>query len=407
LYAGGSRQNTVSGKTQLTILDHIGEEPTMRWLEYVARTFMEKNPNITVEIQNMGFDSYVATLQTKIASNDAPDIFTTQGEQMQTFYNNGYLLNLNGQGLEQNYNPQDLALVTINGELVAMPMGFTSMCVMYNKDVFNSLGITKIPETVNEFNELCKTIKARGIIPITAGYQETWCLMADMQADYILSVLSRDPSAILDLLNRKRTFTESPLWKEVFARLFERYQYVNSDPFGTDWNGALDLLASGKAAMVINGSWGISSLRDKSKDGKFGLFPLPYSNNPADTRLIVMAVSGGIAVFKNTPHREAALAFVRYRFSPEMASAFTRMTNNITIIKGADTPEEEAWQDAYAYINRGQTFSNGAIDHNFPNEYRVAVETVVSKHLLAGARDVNLLLRELDSEFDRIVRSSN
>jgi raffinose/stachyose/melibiose transport system substrate-binding protein len=408
LFAGGARQgSSVSRKKQLTVLQHIGEESGIRWLEYVVQSFMEKNADVSIEIQNMGFDSYVTTLQTKIASNDAPDIFVTEGDQMQTFYNNGYLLNLSGQGLEQSYNPQDLALVTINGELVALPIGFTSMCVMYNKDVFNSLGITRASQTVDEFNEVCKIIKARGIAPIAAGYKETWCLMADMQADYILSVLSRDPDAILDLLSREKTFADSPLWREVFTRLFERYQYVNSDPFGTDWNNAIDLLASGQAAMVLNGSWAVSAIRDKTKDGKIGLFPYPYSNNPGDSRLIVMSTNSGTAIFKNTPNKEAALALVRYMFSPEMGTAYARMTNNVTIIRGSEAPGEEAWQDANAYINRGQTFSNGSIDHNFPNEYRVAVETVVSKHLLAGTRDISVLLRELDTEFDRIARSVN
>jgi raffinose/stachyose/melibiose transport system substrate-binding protein len=281
------------------------------------------------------------------------------------------------------------------------------MCVIYNKDVFNAAGIQKVPETLTEFYEDLRILKARGVSPIAAGYKETWCIMADIQADYILSVLGKDRNAILDLLSRKKTFAGNTLWRDMFGRFFERYQYVSSDPFGTDWNSAVDMLAAGKAAMVINGSWGVSAFRGKSSTAGIGLFALPVSNNPQDTKLIVMSTNGGYSIFKNTPNPDEALAFMALYASPEMGSLSARMTNGVSIIKGAEAPAEPAWKDANAYINREQVFSNGDIEHNFPNEYRVAVETVLSKHLLAGAKDVDALLAELDSEFDRIVKSSN
>jgi spermidine/putrescine-binding protein len=133
----------------------------------------------------------------------------------------------------------------------------------------------------------------------------------------------------------------------------------------------------------------------------------PSNNNPADSKLIIMSNAGGLAIYKGTPNKDAALAFMALYASPEMNTANAKMTNNVSIVRGAEAPNESAWQDAYAYMANGQTFSNGAIDHNFPNEYRVAVENITSKHLLAGARDVNALLRELDTEFDRIARSGN
>jgi raffinose/stachyose/melibiose transport system substrate-binding protein len=281
------------------------------------------------------------------------------------------------------------------------------MCVIYNKDVFNAAGIQKVPETLDEFYEDLGILKARGIAPIAAGYKETWCIMADIQTDYIASVLGKDRNAILDLLSRKKTFTGNALWRDMFGRFFERYQYVSSDPFGTDWNTAVDLLASGRAAMVINGSWGVSAFRDKSSTAGIGLFALPVSNNPQDTKLVVMSNNGGYSVYRNTPYPDEALAFMSLLASPEMGSVSARMTNQVSIIKGAEAPSEPAWKDANAYINRGQVFSNGDIDHNFPNEYRVAVETILSKHLLAGAKDVDALLRDLDSEFDRISKSAN
>jgi ABC-type glycerol-3-phosphate transport system substrate-binding protein len=408
LWAGGGQaKGAAGGKKQLTLMAHIGEEAGMRYMEQVVKTFMERNSGVNLEIQNMGFDPYVTTLQTKIASNDAPDIFMTEGEQMQTFYRNGYLLNMSGQNFVNNFNPGDLALVTINGELISVPVSFTSMCAIYNKEVFNAAGIQKVPETLNEFYEVLRILKAGGVAPIAAGYKETWCIMADIQTDYILSVLGKDRNAILDLLSRKTTFAGNTLWRDMFGRLFERYQYVSTDPFGTDWSSAVDMLAAGRAAMVLNGSWGVSSFRDKNSTGEIGLFALPVSNNPQDTKLIIMGNSGGYSIFKNTPNPNEALAFMSLFASPEMGSLSARMTNQVSLIRGAEAPAEPAWQDANAYINKGQVLSNGDIDHNFPNEYRVAVETVLSKHLLAGARDVDALLRELDSEFDRIYKSSN
>jgi len=158
--------------------------------------------------------------------------------------------------------------------------------------------------------------------------------------------------------------------------------------------------------MVLNGSWAIGGIKGKNADVNLGIFAVPFSNNPEDTKLLVQAPNGGIAVFSASKNLDSAMMFIEFISTKDAGSKYAEMANKISIIKGANPPSDPAYQEFYAYVKSGMTFNQGAIEHNFPNEYRAAVETLVSKYLLTSGMSIDELLDDLDSEFDSIAASS-
>src|SRR3546814_481533 len=55
------------------VLWDTNQQPAYR---EVADTFTEANPNITIEIEQLGWDDYWTSLQTGMVSGDVPDVFT-------------------------------------------------------------------------------------------------------------------------------------------------------------------------------------------------------------------------------------------------------------------------------------------------------------------------------------------
>lgn len=389
-------------KITLTILRNTPQELDTQFEKQIVEEFEEKHQNVTIDYQQMAYDNYITTLQTKLASGDAPDLFQMETAYIPKYVENGYVEELNGLKAVENIDEADLANVTYNGKLYALGTGASSMCVTYNKDIFEEAGITEIPDTLDKFYEACEKIETAGYVPIANGFKEAWTISGNIQTDYITGVLSQDAKAILSVTDGSQTFSESNLWKKEFQRFFDRYQYSNSDAFGTDWNNACSMLATGKAAMILNGSWAVTSALGFNKDANLGIFPIPVSNNTEDTKLLLQGPNGGWAVYKDGKNVEMAKEFVDYISSVESASKATQISQTISVVKGAKAGDNAAVQDMQKYIEEGKVFRQGGIDHNFGNEQRNIFEKTLSQYLVNEKYDVGALCKELDEEFARI-----
>ncbi|MDO5423329.1 MAG: extracellular solute-binding protein [Eubacteriales bacterium] len=389
----------------LNLMNHTSEELKIQWEDSVVEAFEELHPGVTIEVQRMSYDDYIATLQTKFASGDAPDIYALENSYVEKYVANGYAAGLNDTEAVNHYEDGVLDMLTVDGEAYALPYSTQIMEVTYNKDVFEQCGITEVPQTLEEFYAVCETLQEAGITPIGGAYSETWCLMADLQADYIGSVLMKDGDSIVNLQNRETTFAESEDWAAVLERIQTRLSYVNSDPFGTSWDDVCTDLANGETAMTLNGHWTANNVLAMNEEANLSTFPLPTTDNAEDAKYVVQSPSEGYALNPESANLDLAKEFLDYYTSTESVQAFVDNISEICIVVGTDADTESAspvgLEDIVTAIAEGNTVSLGAVDHNFENEYRDAVQTVVSDFLLNGY-SVEECLANLDAEFDRI-----
>lgn len=397
-----AEENVEEEQITLNLMNHSLEEATINWEDEVIAQFEADHPDINVEIQRMSYDDYMQTLQTKFASDDAPDLYQLETANIPKYVENGYAADLSGASFLERYNLDDLAMLSLDGKVYGVSLSTGTMCVTYNKNVFEELGITEVPKTMAEFYDLCDTIKAAGITPLANGYQETWCVMADLQADYIASILTKDPESINNLVNRSVKFTDSEDWRGVFERIGKRYQYMQDDAFGTDWNTACTMFANGEAAMISNGSWTTNNIKVMNPDVECGVFALPSSDNADDAKLAIQPMTEGWTVNAGSPNIEAAMEFLDYYTSLEVAKSYAETTDSMVVVKNVEVEGTGALAELMNIINTGGSASLGPVGHNFPNEFRVAIETETSQFLLDGGTDVDGVLKRLDAEFDRI-----
>lgn len=386
----------------LTWINHTSEEGTIAWQDLMAKEFEEANPGVKMDIQRMSYDNYITTIQTKFASGDAPDLFEIEIANVPTYAANGYMMDLTDNSCVKNIDPENMESLSVNGRIYAVPISANVTCATYNKTVFAAAGIEKVPETLDEFYEVCETLKAAGYAPIANGYKSSWCLMADMQSDYIPSVLMKDREAITKAVNREETFADSELWRETFERLGKRYQYSSSDAFGTDWDSACSMLANGEAGMTLNGNWAAGNILAKNAEADLGVFPMPTSNTAEETKLILQSPSGGTAVNGESANKEMAARFIEHMATADAGTKYSDMTKNIAIAKGIQESQDPVLQEMFGYLSSEKSGELGAVDHNFPNENRVALETLAAQFLLDGGTEVDGFLKQLDAEFDLI-----
>lgn len=398
--SSGDSAKTESGQTTITFMNHTGEEKTKKYEDDLIAEFEEANPEIKVEVQRMSMDDYTQTIQTKIASGDAPDVFYIEQSNLDKYAGSNYLMDLTDTSIASHY---DGNMLSYDGKYYGAPLGVNTYIITYNKSIFANLGI-EVPETVSEFYAACDKIQAEGIVPLVAGYQDSWVLMADTQAEYVNDIMLRDQDALVKLENREVRFSESADWKAVFERFAKRMQYTQKDQFGTDWNTACTMLANAEAAMIVSGDWTANNVADMGEDVDLGAFMLPVSDDASQIKIAVPGAGQSYAISAESQHQDAAVKFVDFMTSKEAGEKYVADSIGVCVIKDVETPEvESALADIVTYMNEGKSeFLPSDFNANFTEEYRDAFQNTVSSFILDGATDVDKLLQDLDTEFDRI-----
>lgn len=402
IFANGAPETgKAAGETVLTWVNHTQEENGIKCQDAIIAAFEAENPGIKIDVMRMGYDNYIETLQTKFASDDAPDIYDVEGPYIQKYVDNGYASPLTKLNVDDCYDEGALDQLTASdGNVYALPATADIMCVTYNKDVFEKSGVAEPPKTLDGFYDACRKIKDAGFTPIGAPYAESWCVTADVQTDADASALLKDPNMLVDLMARKQTFADSE-YRGIFERLKERQKYCNKDAFGTDWNTVLTDIASGKTAMTLNGNWTEDGVLAINPDAKLGVFAFPATNDSKDTLLPVQGGSSGLALYPGK-NLEAAEKFAKFYCSEKVAKIYSEMINSICIIKGATADNAGGGKtDILKLMESGASRSLGKTNHNFTKEFRDAVETITSEFIL-NDMSVDDALGKLDAEFDRI-----
>ena len=110
------------------------------------------------------------------------------------------------------------------------------------------------------------------------------------------------------------------------------------------------------------------------------------------------------AISADSKNQEAALKFVSFMTTSTAGEMYVEEGIGLCVIKDVEAPDtESALGDIVTYMNEGKSVLMDAdFDANFSDEYRDAFQNTVSDFVLNGASDVDGLLSNLDSEFDRI-----
>ena len=402
----GSDAGTGDDKTvTVSMMTNETEAKLVEWQDQVIADYEEEHPDVKIDIQRLGYDDYVQTLQTKFASGDAPTIFQVENIYLEKYVTNDYVVDMSESKAKDYYEPSQLSNLSLDEKLYALPYNTNVLGVTYNKEIFEEVGIETLPKTESEFYAACEKLEAAGYTPIASGYKETWAIMADMQADYVNSLLSNNEQAIVDLVSREDTFVGNENWTAVLERLQNRRAFMQSDLFGTSWDAATTMVANEEAVMVVSGQWAANNIAEYAEDMELGMFPLPVSENPDDAKFVVQSATAGLGISAAASEEEqqAAMEFMEYYHSPEVATTYAESTNNICVIKDVVVPETSAVYDVVKALEENDVKIVEA-NFNFPNEQRNAVETLVGEFMLESDTDVTSILEKLDAEFDRIAK---
>ena len=257
-------------------------EPQGQVIKEAINDYMKKHDDIVVEV-NWNGREIRKTLQPALDNNQEIDLWDEDLER--TIRNWGkYALALDDYVANSYDNTdgkpyQDVVMKSLldlsktyseDGKIYAIPYQPFTFLIMYNKDHFAKAGITKTPETWNEFKEVCAKLKAAGFIPLTVddayvdilyGYQVARYKGSDWVKSLVLDGLWDDPA----VLRAARD------WEEIY-----KLGYLSPNVAGNKFPQGQQEIANGEVSMYLNGTWLVNEVMPTTgPDFPWGQFAYP------------------------------------------------------------------------------------------------------------------------------------
>lgn len=272
-------------------------------LENLVAKYKEETGN-EVEVWGSAGDAYITQLQTKLAANEGPTIFSVQpGAEAEKFAS--YYHDMSNEPYAKYISP-NMAL-EIDGKIVGMPIGVEGFGLVYNKALYD-------PATVKDTSSLVKALeqfKADGINGLSLS-QEAYFLIG-----HIINTpfaLQEDPVAFIEKLNKGEVKLSEVAEFQEFAQVMDAIRANSVNPMEVTYDTQMGDLATGKTAIVHQGNWSYGMLADYDEI-EIGMAPLPIAGND---KLAVDIPAGW--VINNTASEEqikAANAFIDWLYTSD------------------------------------------------------------------------------------------
>lgn len=398
----GSSNTGSSGEARSVTLKMFISQPRLKEhydkfiADFTAKEKADKNIDVTVQLEMPTTDNSAQILKTRLASNDAPDIFAVHAiNEIPSFYKAGYLEDLSNQPFVGKLLESVKSSVTIDGKVVAVPLETLSWGYLYNKKIFADNGLTP-PNTLTEMKTVIEKLKASNITPFELSYKESWIpqLFLPLAVGALINTENAD---FVDRMNKDEgSFSE-------MKAMFDIFDLVNAN--GTD--KALEVggddgaaaFATGKAAMWVQGPWYAETILKSNPDLDFGVAPLPINDNP-DATMINLSTSTSLVVSPTSKNKEVALDFINYVLDDQASNAFYQALK-FNPIATNHSYESYPWvNDATAYVKAGKSYQDPSIPQSVKDEVGKGLQAY-----FAGQMSQEDVLKALDkawSSFNKV-----
>lgn len=308
-----------------------GNEAT---LDSMYEAFHAAYPDITVEIETIAFDDYFTTLQTRIAGGVAPDCFEMNIENFGAYASQGVLADISSADLS-GFNQTALGAFQYDGVQYGAPENFSTVVLVYNKDLFDQAGIAYPDETWTreDVDAAAEAIRALGD-DIYGIYQPvTYNEFYKVAAQYDGSLLSAD----------KKSFTiDSEENLAALQSMVDRVMVTNVQPTAEQMGGMgdWDLFESGRLGMIPTGTWCFNTFTDACD------FAWDICVEPGQTKKATHFFANAVVVSANASEEAKAAAQTWLSFL-----ASSKETAQLRLDAGWDLPAISDEAALASYLN--------------------------------------------------------
>lgn len=271
-----------SNSEETTVVKWFASRPVDGEIDLTMREIAQKysyehEGNWVLEVETTADrPSYLQKLKTLIAGNNMPDIIDIDADPYcQELVDAGMLVDvkafLQEEGVYDKFYPIALKYQEFtDGSMYTLPLEYHVEMIWYNTKIFEENNVS-VPSTMDEWLDVCKTLKDNGVTPIAVDGIDRWPVQR-----YLAMMAFRDTGNeyIINLRDGKASMGDA-VGKKSVEFLQEIGQYFNEGFAATDYATAQSLFVGGKAAMYYIGDWEQAAMLEGYENGTIDYFYLP------------------------------------------------------------------------------------------------------------------------------------
>ncbi|WP_312112424.1 ABC transporter substrate-binding protein [Brevibacillus reuszeri] len=322
------------GGQQVTLSMHSWRVEDTDGYKQIIKAFEADNPNIKIEFKPFKATEYNTILNTALQSDSGPDILQLRPYAPGvSLAEAGFLEPLDSVTGISSFPKDVLAAATAkDGKVYGVPLSLNSTQFYYNKKIFDENGL-KEPKSWDELIALSKTLKEKGIVPISFGAKEGWLLSL---SHGVIAPSNYNGTGYLEKLKTGESDLKSPEFLGSVKRMQELIPYFPENYVGLELNDMRTLFATGKAAMFINGSFELEGIKKLNPDLQLDFFPMPTDDGKA---VITTWVDGSYAVNSKSKHKQEAMKFMEFMATKKFGELFANQFKRISAVSGVTTDD--------------------------------------------------------------------
>lgn len=253
--------------------------------------------------------------------------------------------------LEQNYDPAALKVGQVDGKQLAMPWSIASIGMVYDPSLLAKVGYQTPPETIAEFEDCMKKLKAydKDIVPYGVATKE-----ATMATDF-QPWLWTFGGRLLDDSGKAAAKSDATVKAMDWYKSLKDKGYIQMNVTRAD---ARQLFAQGKiafyddaiAARGVAKSNGIAEADLSSKIKPMERPVLKKGDTPQSAMWGHLLV-----VFKKSQHQQQAADFIKYVVSQDQSLKYLKSNDMLPVLKTAlasDQVKNNEWDSTWAKITQ-------------------------------------------------------
>ncbi len=303
--------------------------------------YKEVKPNVTINYETTQND-YPTLLKAKLNSGDCPDIFSsTSGKEINTYLDYSY--NLADQPLSGAMSDSVKSVMMSGDEVHGLSIKGNYFGILYNKAIFEEVGISSFPQTMPELEAACEKLSAAGYTPFTTGFAEWWVYKHCFQT-YLDAAGGDDVEGLV----KKFASGEAHLkdYPEIYDNFFQLVdlgmKYGDAKPLETDLSAEEAAFATGKVGIMLGqGAWVEADVMKINPDIKIGFDGYPVNDDPSLCK-VIGGSDQALRVNKDSKVLQPTLDFLNWWYTSDYGKAwFKDVAGVIPPIKDAQAPDFE------------------------------------------------------------------
>jgi multiple sugar transport system substrate-binding protein len=254
--------------------------PAAACVKTAAEDFNAGQSQYVLNIRNLAFTDFNQQLTTAIAAGETPDLIIVDNPDNARYAAAGALKDLtayvNEWGQADQYLPGPWNSTLWEGKNFGIPLGSNTVVLWINTDLATAAGldINNPPKTWDEFETwaAAMTDKANGV------YGTAMLAKKDETGTFLFLPWVLQNSGNIDKLDSSESVEALAFWTDLVNRGYAPKSAV-TDGFAEIYTQ----FTSGKAGMMISGTWNVNSIPKDAPDLKWMVATLPYTKQPASS----------------------------------------------------------------------------------------------------------------------------